>query len=614
MPNAMTSKCVSMLVALVVASFVAMAQVSPIQAANSADRQPTYRSNEASAALVFTVTSGGDEPDAAPGDGVCASYVGACTLRGAITEANQQPGPDSIAFSIAGIGIQTILLGSSLPPLSDGTGGTTIDGYTQPGSTPNSLEFASNASIRIAVRSASETVGWSALTITSGHNVIWGLSLHHNWRSLSLLGPNAAYNTLVGNFIGTNPEGSYRSVGWNHANGGIYLNGGAHHNEIGRPGVADRNVISGNPASGVYYVGQNTSFNSTRNNIIGLTPSGLARLNNRLEGVDINTGSTDNIVGGLDQDERNVISGNTGSGVEVSHGNNVLRNSIIGNLIGTNVTGSSAPSYAINSAWGIAMEDGVTDTYVANNVVGNATAAVSPSTATRRAPRQALSFAITSSESPLTGAAIPNGSYGIGVTLDANTSQIGPGNVIANNPYGVVLGDARNFATTITRNSIYNNTNLGIDLRPQTGVTANDFGDTDGGANTYLNFPALTSATPVLCEGFRVCRIAPWKSSWPMAAQRTMGRDGRSWVMPLVGSDGRFSIPVSGLSVGQYVTATATDGAGNTSEFSLNIAVTATRASWDGRSDGQLWAHRGGSLGRRGQRWLLGPERRGSGL
>ena len=46
----------------------------------------------------------------------------------------------------------------------------------------------------------------------------------------------------------------------------------------------------------------------------------------------------------------------------------------------------------------------------------------------------------------------------------------------------------------------------------------------------------------------------------------------------LVGSDGRFSIPVSGLSVGQYVTATATDGAGNTSEFSLNKVVTASAA------------------------------------
>ena len=588
MRNTRTSKVVRTLVALAIGSLLATAQISDIQAvsgagavgrkapaqsAESLERQPARQSSEGSAAQIFTVTSAGDEPDVAPGDSACVVQGGGCTLRAAITEANQHPGPDNIAFSIAGPGIHTVMLGSSLPPLSDGAGGTTIDGYTQPGSTPNSLQLASNASIRIAIRSASETVGWSALTITSGHNMIRGLSLHHNWRSLSLLGPNAAYNTVVGNFIGTNPEGLYRSLTWNHANGGIYLNGGAHHNDIGRPGVEHRNVIAGNPASGVYHVGQGTSFNSTRNNIVGLAPSGLARLKNILEGVDFNTGSTDNIVGGFEPSERNVISGNAGSGVEVSHGTSVLRTSIIGNLIGTDVTGSSAPSYAINGGWGIAIEDGVADTLISTNVVGNATHGGIAINGYTQGTTRATVVRDNLIGVSLTGAAIPNGNFGVKVSLDANTTQIGPGNVIANNPYGIVVGDQRNYATTITRNSIYGNTILGINLGPGSGVTANDFGDTDAGANTSLNFPALSSATPAVVRGATCagCTVEVFAADGGLKDHG----EGRAFVGSAVAaSDGGFSVNVAGVTVGQYVTATATDGVGNTSEFALNVPVT----------------------------------------
>lgn len=44
----------------------------------------------------FTVDSIEDAHDAAPGDGICASTIGACTLRAAIEEANATPGQDLI--------------------------------------------------------------------------------------------------------------------------------------------------------------------------------------------------------------------------------------------------------------------------------------------------------------------------------------------------------------------------------------------------------------------------------------------------------------------------------------------------------------------------------------
>jgi len=44
----------------------------------------------------FTVNSTTDAPDSVPGDGVCASALGECTVRAAILEANALPGPDEV--------------------------------------------------------------------------------------------------------------------------------------------------------------------------------------------------------------------------------------------------------------------------------------------------------------------------------------------------------------------------------------------------------------------------------------------------------------------------------------------------------------------------------------
>src|SRR5262245_54831269 len=56
--------------------------------------------------LTFTVNSTTDAVDAAPGNGVCATTGGACTLRAAIQEANAHPnsgsGTDTISIPTAG--------------------------------------------------------------------------------------------------------------------------------------------------------------------------------------------------------------------------------------------------------------------------------------------------------------------------------------------------------------------------------------------------------------------------------------------------------------------------------------------------------------------------------
>jgi hypothetical protein len=62
--------------------------------------------------------------------------TGAGSLRQAIVDANNNPGPDRIKFEIPGNGLQVIRLTTALPT---NAGPVEIDGFTQPGSSPNTL-------------------------------------------------------------------------------------------------------------------------------------------------------------------------------------------------------------------------------------------------------------------------------------------------------------------------------------------------------------------------------------------------------------------------------------------------------------------------------------------
>src|SRR5262245_8777850 len=79
-----------------------------------------------------------------PGDGICASP--GCTLREAITAANTNPGADTIVFNIPGGGVHTISPTSSLPEITESV---TIDGYTQPGASENTLAVGDDAVLLI---------------------------------------------------------------------------------------------------------------------------------------------------------------------------------------------------------------------------------------------------------------------------------------------------------------------------------------------------------------------------------------------------------------------------------------------------------------------------------
>ena len=76
---------------------------------------------------------------------------GTGSLRQAILNANANPGLDTITFDIPGTGVQTISPASALPTITDPV---VIDGYTQPGASPNTLAVGDNAVLLIDVSGA----------------------------------------------------------------------------------------------------------------------------------------------------------------------------------------------------------------------------------------------------------------------------------------------------------------------------------------------------------------------------------------------------------------------------------------------------------------------------
>jgi CSLREA domain-containing protein len=518
-------------------------------------RSSGRRSAGEATGITVTVDSTGDQPDVAPNDGVCATAAGSCSLRAAIETANRHPGDDRVEFHIGHGGRKTIRIGSTLPIINEQGGSLTIDGYTQRGASPNTAKRASNADIAIQLTGPGERHEFPALYITSANNTVRGLAVYGFWRAIWLDGPGAHHNAIVGNFIGTNAAGTYHSPRVFTSNGSMVLSGGASENWIGRPNLADRNVISGSPASGVYHTHEGTRFNVVQNNIIGLNPSGTDRISNRLEGVDYNLGASDNLDGGTGPLERNVQSGNFHSGAEISHGTNTLRNQIVGNFMGTDLAGNRSPRWAANRDYGVHVEDGSTASEVRDNVIlGNWKAGISiDGTGTNDTLVTGNRIGIGQD-----GTAAGNQVAGIRIWLHARAGVIAD-NVIAHNPVGIEIEDRANQAFTLSRNRIYRNAAAGIDLAP--------------GSNHRVRFPAVGLAAPsriagTACPG---CIIEVFVAD---AGSGTYG-EGRAFLgSGMADEQGAFSIPVSGVRVGQAVTATATDPSGNTSEFAINVLVT----------------------------------------
>ncbi|MCA9425308.1 MAG: right-handed parallel beta-helix repeat-containing protein, partial [Candidatus Omnitrophica bacterium] len=526
---------------------------------------------------VLTVNSTGDSPDSNPSDGVCSTgnMVGSdpeCTLCAAIQQANalgnaSENNPDEIRFAIPAddpnhfyymdngipesvtqtIGTTTAMDDASISGIDPDwpnswysitptsgfpeiTDPVVIDGYTQSGAMENSNPNGQglNGILRISIdgSNTADRVEEGLFRITGGGSTVRGLNINRADGpeiQLETLGENA----IEGCYLGPDVSGSYR---FPRPSGGIVIIPRpsvrvlSAENTMGGENSSSRNLISGNSLDPGIEVGSlfsptGTERNLVQSNLIGTDRSGLKSLPNRGAGIIVQN-ATDNTIGGVGLG--NVISGNMG--LSVADKGVIIRQETSGNLfreneIGTDVTG----------------------------------------------------------EGPL-----PNGSEG--VEIESSGSILHGNHIAYNLRSGVLIKEG--VENTLTENSIHDNGGLGIDIEvdPEDELDGinlpQDPGDGDEGPNNQQNFPTFTSLSSngsgITAEG--KLNSTP-NSTFTIEFFLSEDLDftgfgegalyiGTTQVTTDSNGDATFSESLPAAPAGyEFITCTATDPGGNTSEF-----------------------------------------------
>jgi hemoglobin-like flavoprotein len=306
--------------------------------------------------------------------------------------------------------------------------------------------------------------------------------------------------------------------------GGVSLYIETSGNLIGGTTPAERNVISGVNNRGIYFGGNEATGNLVKGNYIGTDASGTVIIGNTT-GITLDN-APGNTIGGAKLSERNVISGN-GNGIDMT-GSGTSDNAVRGNYIGTKADGTSNLQ---NDTYGIYIFNGAH-----SNVIGG--------------------------------------------------TSLGQANVIAFQVGQVVLESDAGSGNIIRGNSFFSSAQMAIDLGND-GVTANDAGDADLGANDLQNYPVITSAvansgtvsiTGTLNSISNKQFIIDLYSSPALSQQGNA--EARKYLTSISTStdgsgDANFnaSVPLAKLT-GQLISATATNDGNSTSELSLPAQVT----------------------------------------
>ena len=527
---------------------------------------------------VFEVTTVSDVDDSGLGSSYTIEQLhtagggadGKISLREAITAANSTAGLDTITFNISGTGPHTISLATALPEI---TQAVIIDGWSEP-------DFAGTPIIQLDGTAA--PVGSDGLWISGGGSTIRGLIITgFNNRGISLTGSGG--NTIVGNWIGVNADGT-------SANGnatGIYI--ASANNLIGGTTAQDRNVISGNSSANIVISGATALSNTVTGNYIGTSADGLSGVFSPGNGINISHGASGNVIGGGSPGAGNVIAGFANIGIEIF--TNANGNSVIGNLLGLNATGS-----AVLTSGGVGVTiNGSSNTTIGgtgagegNTFGGFAVTGLWVLGASTDVTVQGNFFGTDSSQT----ATFTNGSA-IEIWNATNSTvggtAAGAGNIIRNTVGSGINILSPSSGIAVLGNSITATSGLGIDLGGD-GVTSNDSDDSDSGANDLTNFPVITMAArggaTVRVEGTLTAaastqyRIEVFANAAGAEHSSGFGAGQRYLGFVTVTTDAAgnatFSTDITAaVSVGEYVSATATDASGNTSEFSANRIIVA---------------------------------------
>ena len=268
------------------------------------------------------VVNSSDDSD----DGTCDGTH--CSLREAINLSNSTAQTEVIQFNIPGAGVHTVSPTSSLPLIFQSV---IIDGFTQPGASPNTstMDMPINAVYMIELDGTNAGAA-DGLRIAASGVVVRGLVI--NRFSSDGIEVLASGVVIEGNFIGTNATGT---ADLGNGGNGIFI-ADASHNTIGGTLPWARNLISGNDARGIYLSGQGADLNTVQGNIIGLDATGGVKLGNGTYGIVVVNGDS-NVIGGVTSGARNVISGHGTGGIKLVTGAN--SNVVQGNYVGTDITG-----------------------------------------------------------------------------------------------------------------------------------------------------------------------------------------------------------------------------------------------------------------------------------
>jgi len=416
------------------------------------------------------------------------------TLREAINLADYLPGKDRIVFDIPGDGPHTIQPTSALPTVTDPV---IIDGYTQPGASPATDEEPAVIMIELDGSLAGTAV--DGLGISAGNCAVRGLCINrfqsdrYGWYGGVQIGIGGSSGSVVeGNYIGVDPSGTvaYWELGqydYSQAHGVCVY---SDDNVIGGTTPAARNVVSG--FSGAAIDGSGTG-NRIQGNYIGTDATGTQALGND-RGISLDTYSTQCVIGGTEIGAGNLISGNWDAAVVLASGGMGLwENRVQGNLIGTDVTGTTA----LGNGTGIAIAAGF------NNLIGGTVPEArnvisgnnGPGIVISRIEAVSIGNVVQGNliGTDVTGSA-PLGNAGDGITIyGACDNMIGgtePGaaNLIAHNG-GRGVSVISGLGNAVWNNQIHSNGDLGIDLG-EDGVTEND--PADGGVQPEWEIHDLT--------------------------------------------------------------------------------------------------------------------------
>ena len=543
-------------------------------------------------------------------DGTCnASH---CSLREAIDAANSGGGIDTIRFDFT-----TATTIQPDNPLPDITGRVTIDGITGTGSTcPTSASTPANLKITIDGINANVDSNGFVFADGSDFSDVFGLNIvRFDDDGIEIQQGSDGIAVTCNHF------GLPNSDSGGFANGGYGVRTASILNEIGGSDHADRNVIVG--TRGMNITG---NVNAIYNNYIGTTRDGsvgLGIVDPSSIGIFVNSdGNTfeNNIIGGYNTGVR-LITDNSSNQFHSNKigtdrtGNNAIANGLgieIADATQLTIGGSAANGnvIAFNTGAGIELTDSdnvtISHNIIHSNLVGLETlSSVSQffnddNTLTSNTvydnSEDGLRLAFSDRADVQSNTIYDNGHNGI--NLEGSNDATVQSNTIYGNGLSGIRVARFNEGNSLRQNAIYDNGALGIDLIENaggggTGITPNDTDDNDtafDGGNALQNFPVLNSADAAGNISGSFQRDTANTFGYTVDVYRNDACDdqtlngvphgeGKTWVasfdigLGVTQETFNWSHDLPNQPTGDFLTLTATDYQGNTSEFSNCVEI-----------------------------------------